>query len=322
MQLKRFLKPVITLILLALALQLVDLDKLWTTLRSTSLQIIFITISGYLIGQLLSSYKWWTIARAGGIEASFLKAIRAYFIGMFANFFGLGLVGGDLARGILLARGHDKKTPAVASVVADRAQGLAVLALIGIISALVFGKDVIAAELLWLLAGVGICIICGWIIGPATLLRLTPKTFKHRDKIEQIARVFPRDLKTVSLITLLSICFHLIQIFLHYLIIVGLGVVVPFSYLLMVIPVINILSSLPISWNGLGVRENSYIFFLAPLYLSSEQAVAVGAIWLLGVLSSSLLGGAIAIMGSDLSLLRMQKDAQVETGRPSPIAQR
>lgn len=319
MSVKSLIKPLITACLLLFALQLVDIGELSTTLLATPIWVVVITLSGYLLGQVLSAFKWWIIASQGGIEASYGKALRAYLVGMFANFFGLGLVGGDLARGILLSKGHAKKTPAVASVVADRAQGLAVLALIGIATTLLFGQGVVAPELIWVLAALGFCIVLGWFVGPYTLLRFTPKNFRYRDKVEQIAQVFPKNPRIVLWICILSLLFHLLQIGLHWLIIMGLGVTIPFTYLLMVIPLINILSSLPISWNGLGVRENSYIFFLSPLYLSSEKAVAVGAIWLLGVVFSSLLGGCIATLGSELTLLKKKENTAISTKEAAAI---
>ena len=51
------------------------------------------------------------------------------------------------------------------------------------------------------------------------------------------------------------------------------GIDVPWQTLLITIPVVNILSTLPINWNGLGVRENGYVFFLTRLILSHEQAI-------------------------------------------------
>ena len=60
----------------------------------------------------------------------------------------------------------------------------------------------------------------------------------------------------------------------------GFGIHVPWQTLLITIPVVKILSTLPISWKGLGARENGYVFFLTPLIVSHEQAIAFGAMWL------------------------------------------
>jgi hypothetical protein len=81
----------------------------------------------------------------------------------------------------------------------------------------------------------------------------------------------------------------------------GFGIHVPWQTLLNTIPVVvNILSTLPISWNGLGVRESGYVFFLRPLILSHEQAIAFGAMWLLATTASSAIRGLISFLSPEI----------------------
>ena len=84
----------------------------------------------------------------------------------------------------------------------------------------------------------------------------------------------------------------------------GFGSHIPWHVLLVTIPVVNILSTLPISWNGLGMRENGYVFFLAPLILSREEAVAFGAMWLFAMTVSSAIGGLVAVFSKDVDWKR------------------
>jgi uncharacterized membrane protein YbhN (UPF0104 family) len=79
----------------------------------------------------------------------------------------------------------------------------------------------------------------------------------------------------------------------------ALGVTVPWPTLLVSIPFVNVLSNLPISWQGLGVRENGYAFFLVPNSLDYEQALAMGVIWLFAVTSSGAIGGLLSLGLSD-----------------------
>ena len=320
MKLKPILRVLITVLLLGLILGSVDLSALLSTLMSIPAWVAILVVGGYLLGQVISAGKWWLIAKAGDIDVSYPKALKAYFIGMFANFFGLGLVGGDLARAMLLSKGQTHKTPAFASVVADRAHGLGTLALIGVVAALCFGRASIDTQLLLLIGAIGFGIVAFWFLGPATLLAILPKSFPFRSKIEQTLQVFPKSLGSVTLLTLISVAFHILQIGLHFAIALSFGSEVSFAYLLMAIPIVNILSSLPISWNGLGVRENGYMFFLAPTYLSAEQAFAMGAIWLLAVTTSSLVGGLIALFTNEIpTLLKrpLESKPTSETSTPS-----
>ncbi len=311
MSLKALIKVAISLTMLTLVLTFVEPREVITTVGNIPLWCALAVIVGYLVGQALSAYKWMLIARSGKIEASFTGTLKAYFIGMFVNSFGLGIIGGDVTRGVLLADGKPVKTQAIASVVADRAHGLAVLAVLGTLATALYGSSSIDVRFVYLLVGIGLALIFGWFLGPKILLKFVHSENKLHDKAVQITEVFPKHPSRIVAITLLSLLFHLLQIGLHWLIGLGLGAELSWLFLLLAVPFINILSSLPISWNGLGVRETAYIFFFCNQsnLLSEEQAVAMGALWLLAVTASSAVGGMIAFLTKDFRLLRKQSVA-------------
>jgi uncharacterized membrane protein YbhN (UPF0104 family) len=185
-------------------------------------------------------------------------------------------------------------------VFADRVHGITVLAAIGVVSMVFSGRQHIGSEYLVLLPVCIIAVVMAWYFGPSIALAVLPKGGALHRNMEQIAQVFPRDPATISYISLISVVFHLLQIGLHQIMAAGFGIQIPWPVLLVTIPVINILSSLPISWNGLGVRENAYIFFLAPLLLSREHAIAFGVMWLLATAISSAIGGLVLVFSKDL----------------------
>lgn len=307
---KTLVKLLITVTMLTIVAYSISFDKLLGTVKEISPLTALLVIAGYTAGQLLSSVKWWTIARSGGINVPYPAALKAYFIGMFVNCFGsgLGTVGGDVARGILLSHGVGKKTEGVAAVIADRIHGLTVLCLIALVTSQLFRSERVPGWLILALSALITCFIAGWIIGP-WVLTLLPQGTKFATKMKQVAAIFPRDLKTIALISAISFVFHCTQILLHSLMASAVHAEIPLSTLFVVIPLVNIASSLPISWNGLGVRENSYMYFLtaAPALVSAEQATAFGALWLLAVTVTSAVGGIVVLVTGDLKLLKVPK---------------
>ena len=309
---KGLIKLGVSILMLGFVLHSTNYQELRDTFSSIPIWAVILCMLGYTAGPLLNCFRWYTLARAGHIETSYGRALRAYFIGAFVNCFGLGTVGGDLARGLLIARGKPVKTTAMASVVADRLHGLAVLAIVGSVSALLLGHQMMDRPTFLALSAIGPCIIIGWLCGPWILVHFFPVESTFRAKAEQISRVFPKDVKTIVLITLVSVVFHLFQISLHRLMGVALGVTVPWGYLLVVVPFVNIVSSLPITWNGLGVRENAYVFFFVPAVLTHEQAVAFGAIWLLSMTTASAVGGVLAVLTPEFKHLGEQDTQTLE----------
>ena len=316
MNTKSLVKLALSFLMVGIVLYSVNFANLYTTFLTMSPITVALVVIGYTLGQLLSSFKWWTIAYSGGIKTPYPKALKAYFIGMFLNCFSFGMLGGDAARGILVAQGQPKKTEGIASVVADRIHGLIVLSCIALVTSAIMGRDRVAPDLIQLLLLLVIGCTAGWLIGPWLLPRLPfLKNSRIGVKLQQVMAIFPRDPKTLLIITGISIVFHLTQISLHAVMAAGMGIHIPFTTLLLVIPFVNIVCSLPISWNGLGVREQAYTYFLmtTPAIVSYEQAVAFGAIWLLAVTVSSAIGGIVAIMSGDLRILKAQ---QGETSSP------
>jgi hypothetical protein len=85
----------------------------------------------------------------------------------------------------------------------------------------------------------------------------------------------------------ISVLSWFVAIAMCYLIALSLHIDVPFSYLFMVIPVVNLLSILPIAFSGIGTREASLVFFLGLVGVPAGTAVSFS---LLIFLSDLLLG--------------------------------
>ena len=295
------MKIAISLVMLGLILAFVDLAALKRTILGIPWYIALLAVAGYSLTMTVSACKWWLLARAGGIRVPYYVALQSVFAGMFANCFSVGTVTGDMLRGVLLARDRPQKTEAIISVFADRALGLAVLSLIGVIATLTVRGHHMQPTYVYVLCGVSAMILLGWFIGPVLVLRLVPKGNAFRVKIEQVFDVFARDPGTIFAVCLVAAAFHLLQITLQWQIARGIGIDVSFASMVVTIPFVNILSTLPISWNGLGVRENAYVLLLAEVF-TKEQSIAVGAIWLVGLTASGLLGGLIAIVAGHLNI--------------------
>jgi len=292
MKLKWLIKVLVSIIMIALVLRIVDAHKLQDTFLKIPLSSAILVILGYALGQVLSSYKWWLIASSGGrINVGWPRALKAYFLGAYANCFGLGVVGGDVIRAMALAGKDSSKSQAVASVVADRAHGLAILVVMGLVFSLFDGRDTISADFVYVITLLPVFVVLGWFFGPKIILKFLSVDHPLYQKIHGIFEVFPKEPFKLFYISMISLVFHMSQMALHYYMALSLGLKIPWVIILSSIPFVNVLCSLPISWNGLGVRENSYIFFLVPDFAAKEDCIALGALWLLAVTGSSAIGG-------------------------------
>jgi glycosyltransferase 2 family protein len=111
---------------------LVDVDRhdLIRAITGVDLVLVPAALALYLLGQLLSGYKWSLIGCAVGFDRSASEYARFYLIGSFFNLFGLSTIGGDVIRALYLADGR-RTGLAINSVLFDRVSGLALLTILG-----------------------------------------------------------------------------------------------------------------------------------------------------------------------------------------------
>jgi uncharacterized membrane protein YbhN (UPF0104 family) len=77
----------------------------------------------------------------------------------------------------------------------------------------------------------------------------------------------------------------------------ALGLDLPVAAVLAFAPVVAIAQVLPVSLNGLGVREGAFVVFLGPLGVSAGQAIAVGLLVYAMTLAVSVLGAPAFAVG-------------------------
>jgi uncharacterized membrane protein YbhN (UPF0104 family) len=284
---------------------LVDVDHgdLAAALGRVRLGPFFGALLLYLAGQLMSSYKWWLLGTSVGLDRPLGSYTRFYFMGMFFNLFGPSTLGGDVVRTLYLA---DGRQPGLSfnSVVFDRASGLALLMALGAVGLLLFPQY----DFPWALtAGVvvaGAGLVIGWWTCPY-LVRLLPERNRIRRQVEDELAPFWRDRRMLLGISVVSIAFHLTQVTAQWVLARAAGAALPFSYCLIFHPMISVMTALPLSVGGFGVREGGYLYFLTRIDVDDSIAVTAGLLWFAVTALAGLLGGALFLAsGAELPRLR------------------
>jgi hypothetical protein len=69
------------------------------------------------------------------------------------------------------------------------------------------------------------------------------------------------------------------------------GVGIPWEFYFVFTPLVTVAGMIPISLNGLGVREGAYVYFLAHVGVPASEALAFAILWLILITCASVLGG-------------------------------
>lgn len=261
-----WLKLTVSIALLTLLLAKTDLQALWTLFRSLRIPIFFGSILLYLVTQLLSTVRWRCLLRAEHIYLSHWRLILLYFEGMFFNLMLPTAIGGDLVRGYQVSRLTERREASLASILVERLSGYAALTIIACIAIIPAYAHVRDPLIIWLTVGSA----AGMVGLIASLLsdRLQALFFRvlhgvglgrFHDTIHRLYEAVQRywtHRQALLLALGLSFILQSLVITIFYLISLALNLSVPLRYFFLFVPLISVISMLPISVAGLVfVRE-------------------------------------------------------------------
>jgi uncharacterized membrane protein YbhN (UPF0104 family) len=246
----------------------------------------------YALAQTASSLRWQLLAGALGLGGSYGRYLSHYFIGMFFNLLLPTSVGGDVVRGWYLARAEGRRGAAWLSVLAERASGLLVLIVLACVAAALC-PVALPGWLAAVVAALGGATLLGLLALPL-LLRLPADG--RLGRLLESGRVFLRRPGLLLGTTLLSVVVQLASVVLVWLIGLGLGLRVPAAYYGVLVPLVTLLTLLPVSLNGMGLREVGTVLLLAPLGVGAAEAVTLSVLQLAAYTLASLAGGVFCLL--------------------------
>jgi glycosyltransferase 2 family protein len=302
-----WLKLVVSFSLLSFLLARTDLNALWALFRSLHISIFVGAIFLYLLAQLLSTIRWRCLLRAEKIYLPFWRLILLYLEGMFFNLMLPTAIGGDLVRGFQVSRLTEQREASLASILVERLSGFAALAIIACIAIIPAYTHVNDPLVIWLTAGS----VAGMVALIASLLsdRLQVLFFRllhsvglgrFHDAVHRLYEAVQRYWTHRSALLLalgLSLVLQFLVITIFYLISRALNLSVPFRYFFLFVPLISVISMLPISIAGLGLREGSAVYLFTKVGLDAAGALSLSLLVFAVTALCSGLGGIVFLVG-------------------------
>lgn len=241
----------------------------------------------HIVGLLISAYRWQLLLRAQTVNAPIKDLVQSYLIGGFFNNFLPTRVGGDIYRMVDSKKYSGSLLRPFAVIIVERLSGIYALLIIGIaavsfyprfeeVKALAMALFGLAlAGLLALLLFYGSDTFAGWLkrITGKLPARISGKMLSVFDAFWHFSRSRGVLISTFVLGLLLQANVILYYYFIGRAIHMPLG----FQEAAIVMPILICIQLLPLTPNGIGVREFSYIYLLAPFGVNEALAVAFSA---------------------------------------------
>ena len=312
----RFSKLFLAIIVCGILTFVVDSSELLNILSQASLKyfLLLLCISVPMIW--VSCLKWNTLLAAYGHKVSTLYLMRLYTMGYFFNTFMPSYVGGDLIRSYLLGKSVGDQADALSATVLERATGFVAMAILAACF-LLFGAS--AAE------GIEMAIFIIAIFAITFLLACFSKRIgnfvfaaikrvlnfvpfwgirtglqKFFNKIDTALNLIRGNRNLLIVTMLYSLLFHCLTVINTYLAARAIGWHdVDVTKLFIVVPLVLLVSVLPLTPSGIGVQEGAFLFFLKRIGASSAHGLAVGLVLRAKVLIIALVGALLWVLSKD-----------------------
>jgi glycosyltransferase 2 family protein len=254
-------KILISAALLYAALRKVDLFDLASRIGNlNSLGWIALAIIVTLVQVYIGALRWCEVSAECGAPLPVMQALRFNMIGTFFNQTLPSSIGGDAVRLWLVARAGAGWRAATYSIFVDRAIGLIALAVV-IVASLPWSYELIrnaqgrsallAVDFAALAAGLGFLLL-GRL--PWAWLQRWWGT-QHFYACSMVANQVLFDRKRGPMIAMLSILVHVLTVIIAWCVVKSIAAPVLFNQVFLLIPPVVLITMLPISIAGWGVRE-------------------------------------------------------------------
>jgi glycosyltransferase 2 family protein len=289
----------------------------------------------YFLTALIAGARWWWLLRVNGTDVTLWETLRYTWIGIFFNNVVPGATGGDVVKALYIMKrcpGH--RVQVLVSVIVDRVLGLGSLALLGAVVVLFaldrFGE--IALAIWGVIAAVALLGLLAFSKRLRSLVRLKwllerlPHRVGHVLRLVDQAVFFYRGHKWVIAASLVAgVGNHVLAVGSVVFIGKALGVGMPTFEYFVLIPVINIVTALPIGPNGWGVGEMVYGWLFgrygavhlgggaAAEGIMTTRGVALSVLYRLHTMLWSLLGGVFMLFEKNkVTRADIEREAELE----------
>jgi len=246
----------------------------------------------------------WRILLGGlNVRPRLRRLLAATLVGSFFNLFLPSTIGGDVMRGWWVRDVVGSATRSLTVVGLDRLIGLLAFCAVGLVAAAFVPSVARDAPVIWVEAGaIPLALAILALATHPAVGRLAQPLFARlplsrvRDKARQASEALV-GLRRARARLALSFGWGVVlqlNVIAHFLILAAaLEVGISLWALAVLIPIVNLITLLPVSINGFGVREAALATLGAPFGLSLEGAVLLAYAWVLFAMGWGLVGGVI-----------------------------
>ncbi|OGG46622.1 MAG: hypothetical protein A3F84_02915 [Candidatus Handelsmanbacteria bacterium RIFCSPLOWO2_12_FULL_64_10] len=299
------LKAGVSIGLMAIFFVEIDWPDVMAAVEAADVRLLWGAAGLFLASNLLGAVQWDLLLRAQGIVLPHLHVQGLYVVGVFFNNFLISNIGGDAVRVYDLRRVTGEGSPAFAATFVDRFVGLFTMTTFSLVAYLAspgtwgFGLLIPIVGLCAVLAGV---LAVGFSRRISGLLehvgrRLLPLPLGDRiGKVRGSFILYRSRMGTLAVVLCLSVLVQVLRVAVYYSVSEAMRLGVSFRHFLVFIPMIAVVAAVPISFGGIGVRENFGALLFQRVGVGLAPSLALMFLGYLAGIVASLVGGVVFVV--------------------------
>ena len=284
----------ITAVILVLLARGIDFGESARAIAAIDLRYLALVLGLVAIDRCVMIWRWILLLRSTGVKITNAAAAQLFLVSSFVGSFLPAGVGADAARAYGLSRESVSGSEALASVAIDRLLGvmsIIVMAMVGVAAWKPAQDPRIIATILVLMVACRAMLSADW-----WLRTLIPDNLHDHALVRRLIRLgealsrYRGRRQVLATVMIWSLVVQLLRITQAYYLGVGLGLIVPYSYYLLFMPVGLFMLLLPISISGFGVPQGVIVWLLRPVGVPDVQSFALSTLIVLTGLAGNLPG--------------------------------
>ncbi len=309
-------RVLLTLLLFALLFKSVSWSLVVQALVHAQYGMLLVSMIVGFCGIVLSAYQWRSLLAVEHISYDLADLISLYVVGIaFSHFLPTGM-GGDAVKALRVGKKSGNSAGSTSAVLLCRIIGFFGMLLIAL-PTMLFWHERFDTKLVILFLLLTI-LVASMILGALLTVMFLPRFIsgsRHRF-LAPVLRVGSAVSKTMQRpqtlfgANLYGMAFWLVAVLNCYCYAQALHLDVPLYFYFFAVPLISLLSFLPISINGFGLRETAFVYAFSTVHVASEAALLLALLMDIQSLCFAVIGGVIYLtMGRKIGSTRERKAA-------------
>ncbi|MBN1970451.1 MAG: flippase-like domain-containing protein [Candidatus Delongbacteria bacterium] len=290
-----------TIILFYILYLITDLNpnELLKTISNAESNWIIIAFIIFNVSIFFSSFRWWYILRILSLKAPIILCVISYYRSYFMNNFLPSSVGGDLSRIYSVGKYFNDSDKVITTVILERVLGLISLVFIAGIGMLFLDLD-FYLEIANLIILVLLTLFLFSLVNPISnqfFLKLISKIpFKFKRSIHNIVetfQIFSKEPQKLIISLFLSIVFRFVEGLFVWAVVKSLKIDFSIEYVIVLQSIVNVIKFLPVTINGLGLSEGTWVALTVNTNIGEEKAILISLTAITVSIINSLIGGVL-----------------------------